>query len=395
MDAAIYTAAAILFALTINGIMLLVMRTIIGIAIGADSAVATAYITEYAPKDKRGSLAIIQQWMITIGILGSYFVGSTVLFIAPSLAYTVDWRLILGLAAIPAIIGLVFRFMMPESPRWLLLSGQVDKLKASLRRFGVIVSDDLINRAISEVRYEESQKFDTATKRAFLVVALWIIFQQITGINVPFYYGPAIILQLHLFGSTSNPVYSEIYSVLAASILAVINTTATYIAFKYIDRIGRRTLAISAYIGMFASDLIGGILVMNGILVGALFAFAGFIIFFAYGVGGTGWLIQAEYFKTAVRGRMAAIIALLDWLANFAIIEVFPVMLSSVGLAGSMFIFSALDAIALAIVYFLLPETKGLSLEQVVKMFGETPVSQLRKGRELVLQKEEKEIARE
>ena len=285
--------------------------------------------------------------------------------------------------------------MMPESPRWLLLSGQVDKLKASLRRFGVIVSDDLINRAISEVRYEESQKFDTATKRAFLVVALWIIFQKITGINVPFYYGPAIILQLHLFGSTSNPVYSEIYSVLAASILAVINTTATYIAFKYIDRIGRRTLAISAYIGMFASDLIGGILVMNGILVGALFAFAGFIIFFAYGVGGTGWLIQAEYFKTAVRGRMAAIIALLDWLANFAIIEVFPVMLSSVGLAGSMFIFSALDAIALAIVYFLLPETKGLSLEQVVKMFGETPVSQLRKGRELVLQKEEKEIARE
>jgi len=106
------------------------MRTIIGIAIGADSAVATAYIIEYAPKDKRGSLAIIQQWMITIGILGSYFVGSTVLFIAPSLAYTVDWRLILGLAAIPAIIGLVFRFMMPESPRWLLLSGQVDKLKA-------------------------------------------------------------------------------------------------------------------------------------------------------------------------------------------------------------------------------------------------------------------------
>jgi len=219
--------------------------------------------------------------------------------------------------------------------------------------------------------------------------------QQITGINVPFYYGPAIILQLHLFGSTSNPVYSEIYSVLAASILAVINTTATYIAFKYIDRIGRRTLAIFAYIRMFASDLIGGILVMNGILVGALFAFAGFIIFFAYGVGGTGWLIQAEYFKTAVRGRMAAIIALLDWLANFAIIEVFPVMLSSVGLAGPMFIFGALDAIALAIVYFLLPETKGLSLEQVVKMFGETPVSQLRKGRELVLQKEEKEIARE
>ncbi|BDC18908.1 MFS transporter [Acidianus sp. HS-5] len=394
-DAAIYTAAAILSALTINGAMLLVMRTIIGIAIGADSAVATAYITEYAPKNKRGSLAIIQQWMITIGILGSYFVGSAILFFAPGLAYTVDWRLILGLAAVPAVIGLIFRFMMPESPRWLLLSGKIDKLKASLKRFGVTVSDDIINKAVNEVRYEESQKFDTATKRAFLVVGLWIIFQQITGINVPFYYGPAIILKLHLFASTSNPVYSEVYSVLAAMTLAVINTAATYIAFRYIDRIGRRTLAISAYIGMLVSDLIGGFLVMNGILIGALFAFAGFIIFFAYGVGGTGWLVQAEYFKTAMRGRMAALIALLDWVANFAIIEVFPVMLSTIGLAGSMFVFSALDAIALAIVYFLLPETKGLSLEQVVKMFGETPVSQLRKGRELVLKEEkEKEVAK-
>ncbi|QGR19765.1 sugar porter family MFS transporter [Stygiolobus azoricus] len=390
-DAAIYTAAAILAALTVNGAMLLIMRTIIGIAIGADSAVATAYITEYAPRDRRGSLGIMQQWMITIGILGSYLVGSAILILAPSLAYTVDWRLMLGLAAIPAMIGLIFRFMMPESPRWLLLSGQIDRLKRDLRKFGLEVNNTLLQKAIQEVKEEASAKFDTATKRALLVVGLWIVFQQITGINVPFYYGPTIILDLHLFRSTSNPVYSEIDSVLAASILAIINTAATYIAFKYIDKIGRRNLGISAYAGMLVFDLLGGILVMKGVLIGALIAFAGFIIFFAYGVGGTGWLIQAEYFKTAVRGRMAAIIALIDWLSNFALIEVFPIMLSSIGLAGSMFVFAALDAIALVIVYFLLPETKGLSLEQVVKMFGETPVSQLRKGREIVMKEEKKE----
>ncbi len=388
-DAAIYTGAAILSALTVNGVMLLAMRTIIGIAIGADSAVATAYITEYAPKDRRGSLAIMQQWMITVGILGSYFVGSAVLLVAPTLAYTLGWRLILGLAAIPAVIGLVFRTMMPESPRWLLLSGKTERLKRDLAKFGVVVDDSLIQRAVQEVRSEASAKLDPPTRRALLVVGLWIVFQQITGINVPFYYGPTIILGLHLFPTSSNPVYTEIDAVLAASILAVINVAATYIAFRYIDNVGRRKLGLSGYAGMLAFDLIGGILVMKGVLIGALIAFAGFIIFFAYGVGGTGWLIQAEYFKTEVRGRMAAIIALIDWLANFAIIEVFPVMLSSIGLAGSMFVFTALDAIALVSLYFLLPETKGLSLEQVVKVFGETPLSQMRKGRELALGMEE------
>ncbi|EZQ01961.1 sugar transporter, partial [Candidatus Acidianus copahuensis] len=328
-DAAIYSAAAILTSLSVNGIMLLTLRTIIGVAIGADSAVATAYITEYAPRDRRGSLAIMQQWMITIGIMGSYIVGIAVLAIAPSLAFTLDWRLLFAIAAIPALVGLVLRFMMPESPRWLLLSGKIDRLKKDFAKLGLNVDNSQIDRAIFEVRNEEKSKFDTAAKRALFIVSLWIIFQQITGINVPFYYGPTILLSLHLFGSSSNPVYSEISSVEAASILAAINVAATYIAFKYIDRIGRRSLGLSAYAGMLAFDLLGGILLMRGILIGALIAFAGFIVFFAYGVGGTGWLIQAEYFDTRIRGRMAALIAFIDWISNFVIIEVFPVMLST------------------------------------------------------------------
>ncbi|EZQ02146.1 sugar transporter, partial [Candidatus Acidianus copahuensis] len=201
------------------------------------------------------------------------------------------------------------------------------------------------------------------------------------------YYGPTILLSLHLFGSSSNPVYSEISSVEAASILAAINVAATYIAFKYIDRIGRRSLGLSAYAGMLAFDLLGGILLMRGILIGALIAFAGFIVFFAYGVGGTGWLIQAEYFDTRIRGRMAALIAFIDWISNFVIIEVFPVMLSTIGLAGSMFVFTALDALALAIVYLLLPETKGLSLEQIVKLFGEHRVTEIKKYSKKELEK--------
>jgi hypothetical protein len=90
-------------------------------------------------------------------------------------------------------------------------------------------------------------------------------------------------------------------------------------------------------------------------------------------------------FDTKIRGRMAAIGAIIDWLANFALIEVFPVMLSAIGLAGSMPIFSALDIIALVFVIMFVPETKGMSLEEVVRMFEIVPLSKMRRGKELVM----------
>ena len=140
-DAAIYTIGALLSAFSVDLVMLLVSRTFIGLAVGADSAIATAYIVEYAPKNRRGHLSLMQQWMITWGILGAYLVGMLVFFVAPQLAYAVDWRILLGVAAIPSLIGLVFRFYMPESPRWLILHEKYDKAKASLKRFNITATD--------------------------------------------------------------------------------------------------------------------------------------------------------------------------------------------------------------------------------------------------------------
>ena len=105
-DALIYAVGSILAAVTPNAAILLIARTLIGIAIGADSAIATAYIAEYAPSGRRGALSMLQQWMITVGILISYVVALVILKIAPGSAGTVDWRLILGLGAVPALIGL-------------------------------------------------------------------------------------------------------------------------------------------------------------------------------------------------------------------------------------------------------------------------------------------------
>ena len=104
-DAAIYAVGAILSAVTVNAVMLLGSRTLIGLAIGADSAIATSYIAEFAPRSRRGQLSIIQQWMITVGILVSYLIALVILKLAPGSAGGLDWRLILGIGAVPALVA--------------------------------------------------------------------------------------------------------------------------------------------------------------------------------------------------------------------------------------------------------------------------------------------------
>jgi SP family arabinose:H+ symporter-like MFS transporter len=116
-DAAIYAVGAILSAVTVDAGMLLASRTLIGLAIGADSAIATSYIAEFAPRSRRGQLSIIQQWMITVGILVSYLVAVIILKADPGGAGNEDWRLILGLGGVPALVAVALRSHMPESPR--------------------------------------------------------------------------------------------------------------------------------------------------------------------------------------------------------------------------------------------------------------------------------------
>jgi MFS family permease len=114
--------------------------TLIGLAIGADSAIATPYIAEFAPRNRRGSLSLIQQWMITVGILVSYIVALVILKLAPGSATGLGWRLMLGLGALPAIVGLVLRARMPESPRWSMLKGHVAETGRALKLLGIDMS---------------------------------------------------------------------------------------------------------------------------------------------------------------------------------------------------------------------------------------------------------------
>jgi SP family arabinose:H+ symporter-like MFS transporter len=377
VDAAIYALGALLSAFAWDAWVLLFARTLIGLAIGADSAIATAYIAEYAPKARRGSLGILQQWMITVGILVSYLIALAVLIPLPEHARSFDWRLLLGLGAVPALFALVLRTRMPESPRWLMRQGRYDDTRDALGKLGVDVSAEQIEHSAQAVEEQERTAgegkpvWTRGVKRALVVVSVFFVFQQITGINLTFYYGPKLMQPYLQTGG--DDVKAAIAAVAVTAVMSAVNVIATYFAFRFVDKIGRRKLAIGGYAVMAAAMLFGGagVAFTDGItrVVLILIALDVFIAAFAIGVGGTGWLIQGEYFPTAVRGRAAAIAASADWIANFALILLVPTMLNGFGLAWLMVLFAVLSAVAVVFVVRYLPETKELSVEEITEIF--------------------------
>jgi sugar porter (SP) family MFS transporter len=379
-DAGIYAVGAILSAVTPDAAVLLVARTLIGVAVGADSAIATAYIAEYAPKDRRGSLSMLQQWMITVGILVAYLIAMLVFGVWPGAAASSGWRLILGLGAVPALAGLVLRSRMPESPRWLLRHGKYEQVLRAMDTLGAGQFTEADARRAGEVierveRGDQAQRkraWTPGVRRALIVVCVFFVFQQITGINVPLYYGPHLLGPI-FSGSHATLVATTVSGVQVTAIMTAVNVASTYLGFRWIDKFGRRKLAIGGFTGMivFAAVSAVGLALLSGTarlaltMVGLDF----FIASFAIGVGGTGWTLQGEVFPTAVRGQAASIAATVDWLANFALILVFPVWQNAISLGGVMLCFGALALAAVGFVYWFLPETKGHSVEEIIQLF--------------------------
>ena len=381
-DSALFAIGSLISALAPEATTLIIGRVIIGLAIGADSAIATAYIAEFAPKKRRGGLSIIQQWMITIGILGAYVVAVILLKAFPDAATTVDWRLMLGVGFIPAIVSLLLRARMPESPRWLLERGREEDVRVAMRKLDIEVTAEQVHAEALAVqervrRLANTTLWTPAVRRALVVVCVFFVFQQITGINVAFYYGPELLGPY--FGTEGgDPVEAEIAGVMAAGVLAIVNVVATYFAFRYIDTFGRRKLAIGGFSCMLVFLVIGAIgnatLTGTAQLVVLMVTFALFISSFAIGVGGTGWLIQGEIFPTAVRGRAAAIAAAVNWLANYLLVLLFPVLQTALGLSWVMIIFAVLCLGGALFVHRFLPETNGKAADETILLF-EGPVN--------------------
>ncbi len=215
------------------------------------------------------------------------------------------------------------------------------------------------------------------------MVCTFFVFQQITGINVPLYYGPHLLGPL--FQNGNSLIASTIAGVEVTAIMTVVNVVATYFAFRYIDRAGRRPLAMGGFAGMAAFALVAaaGLAFFSGNarIVVVMIGLCLFIASFAVGVGGTGWLIQGEVFPTSVRGQAAATGAAVDWIANFALIEIFPTLQSGIGLAWVLVLFAVLAVVAILFVRQFLPETKHRSVEEITKIFEEQAAGRETAGR--------------
>jgi MFS transporter, SP family, arabinose:H+ symporter len=244
--------------------------------------------------------------------------------------------------------------------------GPFDKAQAALASLGMHVDREDIEATASQLREADQapnvrRRWTAGVKRALLVVCIFFVFQQISGINVPLYYGPHLLGSLFA-GRSASKVATTIAGVEVTAIMTAVNVIATYFAFRFIDRFGRRKLAIGGYTGMAVFGVVSavglGLLGALGRVVVAMVGLDLFIAAFAVGVGGTGWLIQGGSFPTAVRGQAGAVAASVDWLANFALIEVYPLWQTGIGLPWVMVCFSAICLLAITFVGIFLPETR-------------------------------------
>jgi sugar porter (SP) family MFS transporter len=358
ITAAVFIVGVLLAAFTPTYPTLLVARIIIGLAVGSASMVVPLYIGEIVPPRVRGGLVSLNQLAITVGILGSYLIDY-------GLSGTGNWRLMFGLAAIPAaalFLGMLFQ---TESPHWLIRQGREDEARAVLRR---VRYDSDIEAEVSEVR-EISQRegglrdlVSPKVRPLLMVGVLLAVFQQITGINTVIYYAPTL-LQGAGFGNSG--------ALLANVVNGAVNVGMTIVAIWLLDRVGRRPLLLSGTAGMAVGMAITALSFLGGEhLTGALaiVAVLGLLVYtgsFAIGLGPVFWLLIAEIYPLKIRGAAMSVASMANWAANFVVTVSFLTLLSAIGGVGAFFLFGFLTLVALAYFWRRVPETKGRSLQEI------------------------------
>jgi SP family arabinose:H+ symporter-like MFS transporter len=371
LSAVLFLASALgcMYANTFS--ILIIFRLIGGLGIGVASMVSPLYISEFAPSRLRGMMVSLYQLALTIGIVLAYFSNAYLADHASSVYATESmtkifstevWRAMLGLGALPAAIFLICLFLVPESPRWLLLTGQEQKAAAILVK---IDGPEAANREVEAFKMQGDDK-DTPLAALFTPVyrkALWIglllpFLSQVCGINAVIYYGPRILEQA---GFTLN-------SALGGQVtIGLVNVVFTFVAIFTVDKWGRRPLLFVGIGGAVASLLIIGALFALGITSGPwilLFILA-FIACFAFSFGPVCWVVIGEIFPNAIRGKAMALATLSLWVGNFLVGQLTPVMLEGLGSSWTFWVFAICCSPALWLTWKVIPETKGRSLEDI------------------------------
>ena len=339
---------------------LIVMRFVIGLAVGSASMAVPLYISEVAPPRVRGALVSFNQLALTTGILIAFLVDY-------SLSSSADWRLMFGLAAIPAVLLFVGMLTQAESPVWLVTHGRIADARRVLTR--VRSADHDVEGEIEEISSLTNDKvsyrelLEPGVRKLVVIGVLLAVFQQITGINTVIYYAPTLLHQAGLGNSAS---------LLANVGNGIVNVAMTVLAIRLIDKVGRRVLLLSGTIGMaIALIVVAATFAISANTLGhtaAIVAVASLAVYtgsFAIGLGPVFWLLISEIYPARIRGKSMSIATMANWGANFVVAVSFLTLLGAISNAGTFFLMGFLSLAAVAYFWRKVPETQGLTLEEI------------------------------
>jgi len=358
----LFIAGAVISAVAEGVIILLIGRFLVGLAIGVASMLTPLYLAEVSPARNRGAIVSLNQLCITAGILVSYLVGFAFAGVSGG------WRWMLALGAVPGIILSVGMLVLPESPRWLAGHGRTQDAENVLQhlRGSANVLDEL--RELRTDLAREGRQLASASQllaprlRRPLIIGIGLaMFQQITGINTVIYFAPTIFQSAGLSSAAT--------SILATAGVGAVNVIMTIVSIRLIDRLGRRRLLFWSLGGMTVT-----LLVLSGAFHAgasgqlawiAVVSVATYVGFFAIGLGPVFWLLIAEIFPLALRGRAMSLATVANWGFNLIVSATFLDLVGALGSAGAFLVYAILSIVALAFIASKVPETKGRSLEQI------------------------------
>jgi sugar porter (SP) family MFS transporter len=365
-----------------------IWRFIGGIAVGAASVIAPAYIAESSPALLRGRLGSFQQLAIVLGIFVAALSDFVIAAIAgganqPLLFGVPAWRWMFIVEAIPALAYLVGALQIPESPRYLVAHG----LMADARRvLASIVGEANAARRAAEIRRtvstEHKPRFRDLRGRFGLLPIVWIgiglsVLQQFVGINVIFYYSSVLWQAVG---------FTQQQSLTITVITNLTNVVTTLVAIASIDRFGRKPLLLIGSIGMFvtlatmafifgAAPVLAGKPVLTGVAGPlALVAANAYVFFFGMSWGPAVWVLLGEIFPNRIRAAALGLAAAMQWIANFAISATFP-SLASAGLFYAYGIYAIAALVSFFFVVRLIRETRGRELESISEQQESLPVA--------------------
>ena len=357
---------------------LVVYRIIGGLGIGVVSIVSPLYISEVAVAQYRGRLVSLYQLAVTVGFLGAYLVNFRLLAYSESGATAgstlsqlifVDevWRGMLGMETLPALLFLIAIFFIPESPRWLIVRGQESKASEILNRIYHSVEEAAHQLRETKSVLSSETKSDIALlnhpgiRKAVIIGVCIAILGQFMGVNAVLYYGPSIFESAGLSGQDSL-----FYQVL----VGLVNVLTTILALVIIDKVGRKKLVYYGVSGMIVSLLLIGSYFafgdgLNASPIFLLVCFLFYVFCTAVSISAVIFVFLSEMYPTRIRGLAMSIAGVSLWVGTYLIGQLTPWMLQTLTPAGTFFLFAVMCVPYILIVWKLMPETAGKSLEEI------------------------------